>query len=669
LQAAFDRALFHSGARYLDSMYKAVNSVLARYGVAVTCVVLALLARWLLGSQFGDRAPYLTYFLGVIVAAYVGGLGPGLLATFLSVVVIGFFWLQPVQSLVGPNSQDWAGVFRFLLVGITICVFSGALHSARRRAEDNARSVIEQESRYRNIVETASEGIWIIDGQARTTFVNARLAEMFGYTQEEMLGSEPYDFIFEEDQQAARGRFHSRMSGEKRPLDFRYRRKDGSELLATVSTSILSGSKGEFVGLLALVTDNTERKRAEAERAELLEREQRSRELAETASRMKDEFLATLSHELRTPLNAIIGWTAMLTRGQVEPSIVSQAIEVIHRNARAQAKLVEDMLDVSRIISGKFHLDVRHVELVPIVDATIDVVRPMAEAKHINIEKEFDSLTGEVSGDSTRLQQIMWNLLSNAIKFTPEGGQVKVRVGQVNSQAEITVTDTGQGISAEFLPYVFERFRQADSSYTRRHSGLGLGLAIVRHLVELHGGTVSAYSIGKGQGSTFTVRIPPAVVSTGTKSAGGTFQSGESFATESRLSPIKGLRVLIIDDDRDTREMVAAVLAMSEAEVKATSSAAEALETLRTWRPDALVSDIGMPEEDGYSLIRKVRRLRPEEGGTTPAIALTGYAGSEEGERALAAGFQVHLPKPAEPSSLVNTIANLCGLSGKVRGA
>jgi PAS domain S-box-containing protein len=650
-------------------MYKAVNSLLARYGVAVTCVALALTVRWLLGSQLGDRAPYLTYFLGVIVAAYFGGLGPGLLATFLSVIVIGFFWLQPVQSLLGSSSQDWAGVFRFLLVCVTISVFSGALHSARRKAEDNARSVIEQESRYRNIVETASEGIWIIDGQARTTFVNARLAEMFGHTPDEMLGSEPYDFIFEEEQQAARERFRTRMSGDKRPLDFRYRRKDGSELLATVSTSILSGSKGEFVGLLALVTDNTERKRAEAERAELLEREQRSRELAETASRMKDEFLTTLSHELRTPLNAIIGWTAMLMKGQVEPSIVSQATEVIYRNARAQAQLVEDMLDVSRIISGKFQLDVRHVELVPIVDATIDVVRPMAEAKHIKVEKEFDFPTGKVSGDSTRLQQIMWNLLSNSIKFTPEGGQVRVRVGQVDSQAEITVTDTGQGISAEFLPYVFERFRQADSSYTRKHSGLGLGLAIVRHLVELHGGTVSAYSLGEGQGSTFTVRFPVAVGSTETKSAEGTFQSEESVALESRLSLLKGLRILIVDDHRDTREMLAAVLEINEAQVKATASASEALEALKTWRPDALVSDIGMPEEDGYSLIRKIRNLRLEEGAHIPAIALTGYAGAEEGERALSAGFQVHLPKPAEPSSLVNTIAHLCGRSGKVRGA
>jgi PAS domain S-box-containing protein len=649
-------------------MSKAVNSLLARYGVAVACVALAIIARWLLGSQLGDRAPYLTYFLGVIVAAYFGGLGPGLFATFLSFIVIFFFWQYPVQSLIVSSPQDWAGVSRLLLVGVTISVFSGALHSARRKAEDNARSVIEQESRYRNIVETASEGIWIIDGQARTTFVNARLGEMFGYTPDEMLGSKPYDFIFEEELLEARERFRNRLSGDKRPLDFRYRRKDGSELWATVSTSILSGSKGEFVGLLALLTDNTERKRAEAERAELLKLEQRSRELAERASRMKDEFLATLSHELRTPLNAIIGWAAILTRGQVEPSIVSHATEVIHRNARAQARLIEDMLDVSRIINGKFQLDVRPVELVPIVDATIDVVRPMAEAKQIRVEKEFDFLTNKVSGDSTRLQQIMWNLLSNAIKFTPEGGQVKVRVGQVNSQAEIVVTDTGQGIRAEFLPYVFERFRQADSSYTRKHSGLGLGLAIVRHLVELHGGTVAAHSVGDGQGSSFTVRIPLAVVSTGTKSAEGTFQSGERVAPESKPGLLKGLRILVVDDHPDTREMVAALLEMDGAQVKATASASEALEAIKTWRPDALVSDIGMPDEDGYSLIRKIRSLSLEEGADIPAIALTGYAGDEEGERALSAGFQVHLPKPAEPINLVNTIAHLCGRSGKGRG-
>ncbi len=320
-----------------------------------------------------------------------------------------------------------------------------------------------------------------------------------------------------------------------------------------------------------MLTDNTERKRAEAERAELLEREQRSRELAERASRIKDEFLATLSHELRTPLNAIIGWTEILTGGQVEPSIVSHATEVIYRNARAQAQLIEDMLDVSRIISGKFQLDVRHIELGPIVDATIDVVRPMAEAKHIRIDKESDLATGKVSGDSTRLQQIMWNLLSNAIKFTPEGGQVKVRVGQADSQAEITVTDTGQGISAEFLPYVFERFRQADSSYTRKHSGLGLGLAIVRHLVELHGGTITAHSAGTGQGSSFTVKIPLAVAGTGTQPAEGAFESREPVATQSGLSLLKGLRILIVDDHPDTRNMLAAALEMNEAQVKETS--------------------------------------------------------------------------------------------------
>ncbi|MDQ1590433.1 MAG: hypothetical protein QOG71_1060 [Pyrinomonadaceae bacterium] len=388
---------------------------------------------------------------------------------------------------------------------------------------------------------------------------------------------------------------------------------------------------------------------------------------AQEVNRLKDEFLATLSHELRTPLTAVLGWTRLLGTGQLDETTHQRALETIERNAQSQVQLIDDILDVSRIIRGKLRLNVRTAELTPVIEAAVDSVRPAAEAKGIRLQVVLDPRAGPVSGDPDRLQQVVWNLLSNAIKFTPKDGRVQVRLERAGSHLELIVSDTGQGIEEKFLPYVFDRFRQADPSTTRKHGGLGLGLAIVRHLVELHGGTVTAESQGAGQGTTFKVSLPQMILHQPEHAS----NSGEHVAAEhptagGRISlecpsELDGLRVLLVEDDADSREMLVVVLTQCRAEVRAVSNAADALSQLESWRPDVLISDIEMPGEDGYTLIRKVRALPPERGGKIPAAALTAYARAEDRMRALLAGFQLHVPKPVEPAELAAVVASLAG--------
>jgi PAS domain S-box-containing protein len=417
--------------------------------------------------------------------------------------------------------------------------------------------------------------------------------------------------------------------------------------------------QGSFTGAVYLLADVTERQRAEAERIQLLNREQKARAEAEAANRVKDEFLATLSHELRSPLNAMLGWTRLLNTRKFDEATTARAMETIERNARSQAQLVEDLLDVSRIIQGKLRLNVRPIELKPIIQSALETAGPAAEAKEIRLQAVLDSTSNCVAGDSDRIQQVIWNLLSNAIKFTPKGGRVHVRLERVHSHMEIIVSDTGQGISPDFVPYVFDRFRQADSSITRSYSGLGLGLAIARHLVELHGGTVDAYSAGSGQGSTFTIKLPLIPVQIGEtreERLHPTVGQGVSFSNPPSL---RGVKVLIVDDEADARNYLLAVLEQCEAEVLAASSAQGALELLLAKKPDVLISDIGMPEEDGYSLIHRVRAMSADEGGLIPAVALTAYARAEDRTNVIAAGFQIHIPKPVEPAELATVVASL----------
>lgn len=416
-----------------------------------------------------------------------------------------------------------------------------------------------------------------------------------------------------------------------------------------------------------LAKEVRQRQRAEEERAQLLVQEQKARAEAEKLNRLKDEFLSTVSHELRTPLNAILGWSQILRTSKVDAAKVNRALETIERNARSQAQLVDDLLDISRIITGKIRLNVQTVQLLPVIEAAMDTVRPAADAKNIRMQSVLDPAAGPVLGDFERLQQIVWNLLSNAIKFTPKRGRVQVCLQRINSHIEIVVADTGQGISAEFLPHVFERFRQADGSITRSFGGLGLGLAIVRQLVELHGGTVHTESPGEGQGATFTVKLPlMAVVPKAIEPERVHPAVGDSVPFDGSLK-LDGLRLLIVDDDMDMRDLLTYTLEVCGAEVVAAASANEAISALTKSSPlmDILISDIGMPDEDGYALLRRVRTLKPENGGRIPAIALTAYARTQDRTAALLAGFQSHVAKPVEPAELIAVIANL---AGRIRG-
>ena len=489
---------------------------------------------------------------------------------------------------------------------------------------------------------------------------NPGAQRIFGYTAEEAIGQSikmiiPPDRWAEEDDVLARIRRGERVDH----FETIRRAKDGRLLNISLTVSPIKDRSGRIVGASKVARDMTERVRAEEERERLLASEKESRRHAEEASRLKDEFLAVVSHELRSPLNAIAGWASLLLMRKLDGE-TRRAIETILRNTQTQTQLVADLLDVSRIVSGQLRLNVRAFELTSAIEAAIEVVRPGAAAKSIRIETILDPAAGPIAGDPDRMQQIFWNLLSNAVKFTQKGGRIQVRLQRVNSHVEVAVSDTGKGIDSKLLPFVFERFRQGDGSTTREYGGLGLGLAIVRHLVELHGGVVNAYSEGANRGAEFIVQLPT-LISTRPSS-----ESGEEFVHPSaggnvsgRIPSLTGLRILVVDDELDAREIIAAILAEGGAEIATASSARQALELIEQWKPGLLISDIGMPTESGYDLIRKVRALPPGKGGQIPAIALTAYARTEDRLKILSAGFQMHVPKPIEPIELATVVASL----------
>jgi signal transduction histidine kinase/CheY-like chemotaxis protein len=509
----------------------ALPSKSLRYFVAIAATAVAFTARFMLEPALGDIAQFLLFTLSVVVAAWHGGLGPGLLATALSMFLVEYFFIEPFYSLHAKNPAERIEVLLFLFTGASISALS-----------------------------------------------QARLS-------------------------------------------------------------------------------------AEAKRQQLLASEQDARRAAEDANRLKDEFLSTVSHELRTPLTAINGWALMLRSGRLDAVQSARALETIVRSAKAQNQLINDLLDVSRIVAGKMRLDVGPVKLGSVIKAAIETVRPAAEAKGIRLSALLDP-ADTMSGDAERLQQVVWNLLSNAVKFAPNGGRVEIRLERADSHIEIVVADNGQGIKPEFLPHVFERFRQEDSGTNRQQGGLGLGLAIVRHIVEQHGGTVRVASEGLGKGATFTVALPIA--------HGRAVSPAESRdnASGGRLAPINppslaGARALFVDDEAEARELITMMLAERGAEVRTAVSATEALAACDEWRPDILIADIGMPGEDGYTLMKKLRDREKLLGGHIPAIALTAYARREDRLRALSAGYECHVSKPVEPVELLAAVASLVNRTGK----
>ncbi|MDF5719277.1 MAG: response regulator [Rhizonema sp. PD37] len=588
-----------------------------------------------------------------------------------------------IDFSIKPIKDDMGKVLQLLPEGRDI--------TARKQAQ---KALQESEERFRQLAENIHDVFWMSEPQKRQfIYVSPAYEELWGHSCESL----HVDFmgwlnaIHPEDRQRVETAFFEKALQGEYDEEYRIIRPDGSVCWIRERGFPIEDEFNEIHRVAGIAEDISDRKLAEAERDHLFELEQKARNAAETSNRIKDEFLATLSHELRTPLNSILGWSKMLRSRNLDPATVARALETIERNAKLQTQLIEDLLDISRILRGKIHLNVSTVDLATSIEAAIDTVYLAAQAKSIDLrfsivpERELWDLdfrlganTGTsnieiskqkllVAGDSNRIQQILWNLLSNSIKFTPTGGRVEIRLEHIQQSqdhnsshtptvhhfAKITVSDTGKGISADFLPYVFESFRQADGSMTRNQSGLGLGLAIVRHLVELHGGTILAASLGEEQGATFTVMLPLLEKSDG--------ENGLNSYCETTLhsQPLLGVKILIVDDESDSREFLTFMLEQYGAVVFSAATATEALEKLEQFKPDLLISDIGMPSKNGYALIREVRARSQEQGGGILAIALTAYARDEDSKQTLAAGFQRHMSKPVQPTVLVTAISSL----------
>jgi PAS domain S-box-containing protein len=568
----------------------------------------------------------------------------------------------------------------------------GASKIARDITEQKqARKALDEAlARLKLALDAARLGDWSWDAQTDILNMSETAADIFGIPPGPRMSWDAMsELLHKEDRQMARVAVDEALAKHTDyDVEYRVTRNGNSEVWVSSKGRGIYADNGTIVGMLGFVQDISTRKsneetlrkqaeelrtlnesvtrlyqtatkaRAEAEKA-AAENERLYRQ-AEESSRLKEEFLATISHELRTPLSAILGWTRMLRMGQLSPENSAKALDTIERNARAQSQLVDDLLDVSRIITGKLRMDVRPSDPSSFIDAAVEAVRPAAEAKGVRVQKVIDTGPISIPGDPVRLQQVVWNLLSNAIKFTPRGGRVQIRSERVNSHLEIVVSDTGQGISPDFLPHVFDRFRQADQKTSRQHGGMGLGLAIVRHLVEMHGGTVSANSEGEGKGATFTVSLPIAPVYQVDSSAGRVHPGARDLLPPNDITDrLDELKILVVDDEADTRELLRQGLEYCGATVSVAGSAAEAVEALMAQIPDILISDIGMPAVDGYDLIRQVRRLPATDGGKIPAIALTAYTRTEDRLQALRAGYDMHVPKPVELAELVAVAASV----------
>ncbi len=611
---------------FVNLIGMALNAYHAIVGASVAMCL------WTLTGLMGSAAIFLRW----------GGINQAISA-------LGTVLLYPLHLALGNVDEIiWSAGGTYLVVMVAMSAFGADLYARYMRSSLLlARTLSEREARLQSYFDMAPVGTAVLAPSGAFREVNDELCRLLGYSRDELVARSWLDLAPRADRGGAQGQMNGALAGaqQSRPAETRLVRRDGVTIDASVHMRGLPGTRGTIDHVMVLVDDVTMHKRADAERERALAAELDARRQAEAASRAKDDFLAILSHELRTPLSPILAWSDLLRRHTLTPDQTDRGLAAIARNASAQARLVDELLDVSRIVSGKLRLDLRPVDVAQTVGEAVEVIRHSADAKHIELETIVEPGTYHVMGDPDRLRQVVWNLLSNAVKFTPSGGRVRVTVGRGGGHARVVVADTGQGIPCAFLPFVFDRFRQIDTTSTRRQSGLGIGLAIVRELVELHGGRALADSPGPDQGAVFTVEIPLLAVDRPIEVA------RTPRATQVTLD---GLRVLVVDDDPDSNEVVRTLLASCGADVRTASSAHEAFEIVARWLPDVVVSDLAMPDEDGYSLLARMRageRLK-----RVPAIALTAYSTPVDREQALSAGFHAHVAKPVRTAELLGAV-------------
>ena len=624
-----------------------VNSVLADSSHVAGPGDVAAVERLVLRTPFGASQSVASYLAAPIIARSGEWLG----ALFLA---------HPQPARFGKNAE----LLLDGLAGQAALSLENARLFEQSQREKAALAALEE--RYRLVTEQMPQIVWMADARGAHLYFNRRWYDFTGLSPAQSLGEGWAQPLHPDDADRAQVRWqHSLDSGAPYEIEYRFRRHDGEYHWFLARALPLRDEMGRITKWFGTCTDVDDAKAAAAERTRALKNEEQARLEAEDANRLKDEFLAVVSHELRTPLTPILGWLELLKTDDPDADFRRQAYDVIERNTRAQAQIVNDLLDVSRIISGKLKLELQTIDLRDVVRAAIETVEPTARVKGVALEAQLPPRAAINIGDADRLQQVAWNLISNAVKFTPRGGQVTVKLGRQHSEYVMEIVDSGAGIAAEFLPYVFERFRQADASSTRATGGLGLGLSIVRHLVEQHGGTVSVDSRGLKLGSTFRVCLPIAPV-VATPPGTDELRLDDAEQSLDTRQSLDGLKILAVDDEADAREMLQAVLSRYGARVQTAPNVQAALEIFATFRPDILLSDIGMPEANGYSLIEKIRALPDESGGQTPAIALTAYARSEDRARALEAGFQNHLAKPIAPAKLVAALRELADKNADV---
>ena len=638
-----------------------------RFGVAVGATLVALAFRLVLQPLLGEDIPLLFFVPAVLVSGWYGGFAPGILATVLSIAAARLFLLTPqFSSIIGITTQPRATAL-FVLVGIAVSWMTESLHRsagrerrAAEQAEEHANRLVAARERTTGLLSNVPGVVWEAYGRPDTTtqrvdFVSDYVETMLGYAPQHWTSTPDFwlTILHPDDRERAAREIAATYAGGRGGVSqFRFIAKDGRVVWVESRSQVITDSQGRPIGMRGVTMDFSKHKQMEQERDALLTE---AREL----NRVKDQFLATLSHELRTPINAVLGWTQMLRAGIVQGERAKTALETIERNAMAQQRLTEDLLDVSRIITGKFRLDLQPVDVATVVRETVQGVEPAARVKDVSIGLHFATDVPAVLADPHRLQQAIWNLLSNAVKFNGRGGHVDVHIVPAGGSVEVRVQDSGVGIASEVLPHIFERFTQADGGTTRAHSGLGLGLAIVRHIVELHGGTVSARSDGLSRGATFCLLLPSAP-----DESPAPLETMRLKGAGDEMTRLTGIRVLLVDDETDGREMIALLLREHGADVESVASAHEAIQAFDARPFDIILSDLEMPGEDGYSLVRRIRARQAQGTSHIPAVAVTAYGGADDKARAMAAGFDRHIVKPIDVGDVIATVAALGRSSG-----